>query len=304
MERVAGEGPPIPVTRRGQRTAYNRLSEEAQRIGMEDYVDGLEGEEDDEGKYVYVYARVRVCVYVDGLDGEDDVEGVCMCMRVCGWVCTWTGWGARTTLRVCVCVCACAGGCGCGCGDVWVGVSVGAPPLRRIILCDLSTPQQPHAPTNPDPPNTNTTLLHTPPQPYPTKPSADTNFDPDPPPTHPPTKPSSADEEEAETEDDIRCYVCGFANHARRLLLCDGEGGWQCVYCILLLSSSCCPATVVVPSPPDTSCADNHSPRSPPPTIPTSNPPHHTTPPHHSMHARRPHLLHRPARRARGPVVL
>lgn len=48
MERVGGpEGrPPIPVTRRGQRTAYNRLLDD-QRIGPEDYVDGV-GEDDDE----------------------------------------------------------------------------------------------------------------------------------------------------------------------------------------------------------------------------------------------------------------
>lgn len=46
MERVSGVGSPIPVTRRGQRTAYNRLMDD-QRIGPEDYVEGMDGEEDD-----------------------------------------------------------------------------------------------------------------------------------------------------------------------------------------------------------------------------------------------------------------
>lgn len=50
MELVGGpEGQaPIPVTRRGQRTAYNRLLDD-QRIGPEDYVEGADDDEEDDG---------------------------------------------------------------------------------------------------------------------------------------------------------------------------------------------------------------------------------------------------------------
>ena len=203
-----------------------------------------------------------------------------MCMRVCGWVCTWTGWGARTTLRVCVCVCACAGGCGCGCGDVWVGVSVGAPPLRRIILCDLSTPQQPHAPTNPDPPNTNTTLLHTPPQPYPTKPSADTNFDPDPPlPTHPR---NHHQQTRRRPRRRTTSGATSAASPTTRGASSSATGRVGGSVCIVYFSSAAAAA------PPPSSCLPpptHHVPTTTPPVLPPPrfpHPTHHTTPHHHT----------------------
>ena len=50
MELVGGPAgqAPIPVTRRGQRTAYNRLLDD-QRIGPEDYVEGADEDEEDDG---------------------------------------------------------------------------------------------------------------------------------------------------------------------------------------------------------------------------------------------------------------
>lgn len=49
--------------------------------------------------------------------------------------------------------------------------------------------------------------------------------------TKPITRPKTPlTDEEMETDDDIRCYVCSHANHARVLLLCDGEGCVQAAH--------------------------------------------------------------------------